>query len=52
MKEVYIKPQSECIEVEPTVLAASFAMDNEAEDDVVAGVRKRDPRQWGDLWRE
>ncbi len=50
MKEVYIKPQSECIEVEPTVLAASFAMDDEAKDDVVAGAQKRDRQQWGNLW--
>ena len=52
MKDVYIKPQSECVEVEPTLLAASFTVDNEAEDDVVAGARKRDPRQWGDFWDE
>lgn len=52
MKDVYIKPQSECIEVAPTLLAASFATDDEEKDNVVAGVRRRDPHQWGDLWND
>lgn len=52
MKDVYIRPQSECVEVEPTLLAASFTVDNEAEDDVVAGVHKKRSHKWGDLWNE
>ncbi len=50
MKDKYIRPELECVETVPALLAASFSIEDEAEDDVVAGVRKRDPRQWGDLW--
>lgn len=50
MKDKYIKPELECVETVPTLLAASFSTDNETEDDVVAGARKREPRQWGNLW--
>ena len=50
MKDKYIKPEVECVETEPTLFAASFPTEDETEDNVVAGVRKRDPRQWGDLW--
>lgn len=51
MKDKYIKPELECVETVPTLLAASFPTDDKVEDDVVAGVRKRDPHQWGDLWK-
>ncbi len=51
MKDKYIRPELECIEIVPALLAASFSTDEEAEDDVVAGANKRDPRQWGDFWK-
>lgn len=50
MKDKYIKPVSESLEIEATLFAASFESNEESEDDVVAGARKRDPHQWGNLW--
>lgn len=50
MKNKYIKPELVCVEMLPTLLAASFSTDNEAEDNVVAGAHKRDPQRWGNLW--
>lgn len=50
MKDKYIKPELECVEMVPTLLAASFSTDNEEEDNVVAGAHKRDHQQWGNLW--